>query len=163
MDEPYKHRDTMKNENWKLEETEQSRGIGMKKLISLLLAMMLAATCALPAGAVDDEEAVEPRKREKKKPIAESLPIIAKRDLRNTLISAFSIPDGMKAEIGGVIDHYADRLLRDGKLTQDDYDAFFDRMYAEGRNTVMGDEELEIMVRRYNVERYERLLFHKGK
>lgn len=29
----------------------------MKKLISLLLAMTLAATCALPAGAVDDEEA----------------------------------------------------------------------------------------------------------
>ena len=38
-----------------------------------------------------------------------------------------------------------------------------DTMYAEGRNTVMGDEELEILVRRYDVERYERLLFHKGK
>lgn len=29
----------------------------MKKMISMLLAMMLVATCALPAGAVDDEEA----------------------------------------------------------------------------------------------------------
>ena len=38
-----------------------------------------------------------------------------------------------------------------------------DAMYAEGRNTVMGDEELEIMVRRYDVNRYERLLFHRGK
>jgi len=38
-----------------------------------------------------------------------------------------------------------------------------DQLYAEGRNTVMGDEELEIMVRRFNVERYEHLLFHKGK
>jgi len=38
-----------------------------------------------------------------------------------------------------------------------------DALYAEGRNTVMGDEELEIMVRRYDVERYEHLLFHRGK
>ena len=37
-----------------------------------------------------------------------------------------------------------------------------DEMYADGRTTVMGDEELEILVRRYDVERYERLLFHKG-
>ena len=38
-----------------------------------------------------------------------------------------------------------------------------DAFYAEGRTTVMGDEELEIMVRRYDVPRYERLLFHKSK
>ena len=38
-----------------------------------------------------------------------------------------------------------------------------DALYADGRNTVMGDEELEIMVRRYDVDRYERLLFHKGR
>ena len=38
-----------------------------------------------------------------------------------------------------------------------------DELYADGRTTVMGDEELEIMVRRYDVERYERLLFHKGR
>ena len=37
-----------------------------------------------------------------------------------------------------------------------------DELYAQGRNTVMGDEELEVMVRRANVERYERLLFHKS-
>ena len=37
-----------------------------------------------------------------------------------------------------------------------------DALYAAGRNTVMGDEELEIMVRNSNVDRYERLLFHKS-
>ena len=37
-----------------------------------------------------------------------------------------------------------------------------DELYAQGRNTVMGDEELEIMVRRCNTDRYERLLFHKS-
>ena len=38
-----------------------------------------------------------------------------------------------------------------------------DELYAQGRNTVMGDEELEIMVRNADVDRYERLLFHKSK
>ncbi|MDD6143198.1 MAG: 2-isopropylmalate synthase [bacterium] len=37
-----------------------------------------------------------------------------------------------------------------------------DDLYSQGRNTVMGDEELEIMVRDCNVDRYERLLFHKS-
>ena len=38
-----------------------------------------------------------------------------------------------------------------------------DDLYAKGRNTVMGDEELEIMVRRCDQDRYEHLLFHKSK
>ena len=38
-----------------------------------------------------------------------------------------------------------------------------DELYANGRNTVMGDEELEIMVRRCDVSRYEGLLFHRSK
>ena len=38
-----------------------------------------------------------------------------------------------------------------------------DALYAQGRNTVMGDEELEIMVRDSDLERYERLLFHKSR
>ena len=40
--------------------------------------------------------------------------------------------------------------------------ALVDELYAQGRNTVMGDEELEIMVRYIDVNRYERLLFHKS-
>ena len=40
--------------------------------------------------------------------------------------------------------------------------AMVDELYAQGRNTVMGDEELEVMVRRCDVERYEHLLFHKS-
>ena len=38
-----------------------------------------------------------------------------------------------------------------------------DDLYARGRNTVMGDEELEIMVRRCDQDRYEKMLFHKSK
>ena len=35
-------------------------------------------------------------------------------------------------------------------------------LFAAGRNTVMGDEELEIMVRDCDTDRYERLLFRKS-
>ena len=38
-----------------------------------------------------------------------------------------------------------------------------DALYAQGRTTVMGDQELEITVRNSDVNRYERLLFHKSK
>ena len=44
-----------------------------------------------------------------------------------------------------------------------DMRARVDDLYAKGRNTVMGDEELEVMVRRCDKDRYERLLFHKSK
>ena len=37
-----------------------------------------------------------------------------------------------------------------------------DEQFAGGRNTVMGDEELEIMVMQSDHDRYERLLFHKS-
>ena len=37
-----------------------------------------------------------------------------------------------------------------------------DELYAQGRNTVMGDEELELLVRDADWDRYERLLFHKS-
>ena len=37
-----------------------------------------------------------------------------------------------------------------------------DKLYEAGRNTVMGDEELEILVRNADQDRYEHLLFHKS-
>jgi len=60
------------------------------------------------------------------------------------------------------------RLLGEHMLDKQDplvmaVKAEIDRLYAEGRNTVMGDEELEIMVRDADQDRYERLLFHKSK
>ncbi len=49
----------------------------------------------------------------------------------------------------------SDPLVADMRTRVDD-------LYAKGRNTVMGDEELEVMVRRCDKDRYERLLFHKS-
>ena len=49
-----------------------------------------------------------------------------------------------------------DPLIHEMRLRVDEH-------YAKGRNTVMGDEDLEIMVRRCDKDRYERLLFHRSK
>ena len=60
------------------------------------------------------------------------------------------------------------RLTGDHVISKDDplvssVRGMVDALYAQGRNTVMGDEELEIMVRNSDVNRYERLLFHKSR
>lgn len=73
------------------------------------------------------------------KPVAQSKPIIAKQDLRKNLLNVFSIPEGQKAELGAVIDGFADRLLREGALTEEDRSAFFDRLYGSGVMTVAAD------------------------
>lgn len=59
------------------------------------------------------------------------------------------------------------RLKGDNMVAKDDplvvsIRAQVDALYAQGRNTVMGDEELEVMVRNNDVDRYEHLLFHKS-
>lgn len=59
------------------------------------------------------------------------------------------------------------RLKGDNMVAKDDplvvnVRAQVDALYAQGRNTVMGDEELEVMVRNNDVDRYEHLLFHKS-
>lgn len=88
----------------------------------------------------EEAEREQKPKRKKTKPVAESLPIIAKQDLKTNLLNLFSIPEGQRAELGTIVEQYADRLLKNGELTQADRDAFFDRMYAEGVMTVPAEE-----------------------
>ncbi|MBR4067377.1 MAG: 2-isopropylmalate synthase [Clostridia bacterium] len=69
------------------------------------------------------------------------------------------------------ITHWMNSYFRlTGKHTMEKHDPLVaavkeqvDQLFAEGRNTVMGDEELEIMVRNADQDRYERLLFHKSR
>ena len=82
----------------------------------------------------------EARKEKAAAKVAESRPTIAKRDLQQNLLNLFSIPSGQRAELGEMIEQYADRLLQNGELTQQDRDAFFDRMYESGVMTVPADE-----------------------
>lgn len=90
-----------------------------------------------------EQKEKKPRKKNEMKPVAESLPIIAKRNLRQDMQGIFSIPEGRRAEINQIIDTLADRMLKNGELTQEDRDAFFDRMYAEGVMEVAADEYLQ--------------------
>lgn len=90
-----------------------------------------------------EQKKKKPRKKNEMKPVAESLPIIAKRNLRQDMQGIFSIPEGRRAEINQIIDTLADRMLKNGELTQEDRDAFFDRMYAEGVMEVAADEYLQ--------------------
>lgn len=75
-----------------------------------------------------------------KKPAAESLPIIAKRDLRKNLLGAFSIPEGQRAELGALVDGVADKLLREGTLTEEIRNDLFNRLYSSGVVTEAADE-----------------------
>lgn len=90
-----------------------------------------------------EQKEKKPRKKNEMKPVAESLPIIAKRNLRQDMQGIFSIPEGRRAEINQIIDGLADRMLKNGELTQEDRDTFFDRMYAEGVMEVAADEYLQ--------------------
>lgn len=92
---------------------------------------------------LDEETVPEPddkKKRKKTQPVAESLPIIAKRELKQNLLNLFSIPQGMRAELGGYVDHMADKIVKNGALTQEERDEFFDRMYSSGVMEVAADE-----------------------
>lgn len=106
---------------------------------------------------VDDEgsqQAQEQKPAAPKKnirPVAESRPLIAKKDLRGTVLNLFSIPNGQRAEVGAMIDSYADRLIKNGSLTEDDRKAFFDRMYDAGV-MVMPAEEYSAFARSHIVD-----------
>lgn len=91
---------------------------------------------------VDDapSEKKETPKKKVTKPVAESRPLIAKKDLRNTVFSLFSIPSEQRAELGNMVDSYADRLIKNGSLTEDDRKAFFDRMYDSGVMTMPAND-----------------------
>ena len=95
----------------------------------------------------DEEPAAEleerPKKKKKAQPVAESLPIIAKRELKQNLLNLFSIPQGMRADLGGYVDHIADKIVKNGALTQEERDEFFDRMYSSGVMEVAADEYFE--------------------
>lgn len=96
-------------------------------------------------GQAEQEEQQKPKKKTQRKkqdvqPVAESKPLRSKRELRNTVLSMFSIPGDKRAELGGMIDAYADRLIKNGSLTEQDRKNFFDRMYESGVMTVPADD-----------------------
>lgn len=78
-----------------------------------------------------------------KKPVAKSKATRAKADLRSNLLGAFSVPAGSRAEMGTMIDAVADQIVRDGKITEEDYRRLFDALYEAGREFVPAEDYLQ--------------------
>lgn len=60
------------------------------------------------------------------------LPTIAQRELKSTLFKMFSVSKTQRADVGHVIDYFADRIYTNGELTQADRDVFLARLYSSG-------------------------------
>ena len=88
----------------------------------------------------ESEQLEKIRKSEEKRLREETKPTKAKKNFRRTMLDMFSIPDGQRAELGAMIDSYADRLLKNGSLTEEDRRSFFDRMYDSGVMTLPADD-----------------------
>lgn len=78
----------------------------------------------------------------------ESRPTMAKRQFRQRMTDLFSIPAGKRGQMGSMVDSFAERVIRNGELTEQDRKAFFDRMYESGMMTVPADE-YKSMAREY--------------
>lgn len=81
-------------------------------------------------------------KEKKTEPVAKSKPIIAKKDLRETMYTLFSVQEGQRSAVGEIIDRYADRLVKNGSLTEADRQDFFNRMYESGAVEMAAEDYL---------------------
>lgn len=66
-------------------------------------------------------------------------PVIAKQDLRRRLLDTFSVPPGSRAELGRIIEDFADKMIRSGRYTEQDRSALFDKLYDAGIMNVAAD------------------------
>lgn len=69
----------------------------------------------------------------------EPRPVIAKQDLRRRLLDTFSVPSGSRAELGRIIEGFADKMIRSGRYTEQDRGALFDKLYDAGIMNVVAD------------------------
>ena len=69
----------------------------------------------------------------------EPRPVIAKQDLRRRLLDTFSVPSGSRAELGRIIEGFADKMIRSGRYTEQDRSALFDKLYDAGAMTLTAD------------------------
>ena len=83
-----------------------------------------------------EAETAKINKEEERRLHEETKPVRAKRELRNTMLNLFSVPTGQRAELGTMIDSFAERIIKNGNLTEDDRKHFFNRMYESGVMTV---------------------------
>ena len=88
-------------------------------------------------GETAEEKPAKGRKKAAKKTNA---PTISVRQLQNDLLRFFSVPEGQRNELAKFVATFANKIYRDGKLTQADYDTMLDRLYGAGVVTVPADD-----------------------
>lgn len=86
------------------------------------------------------EEPAAPKQPRKKAAKKANAPTISVRQLQNDLLRFFSVPEGQRAELGKFVANFANKIYREGKLTQSDYDTMLDRLYGAGVVTVPASE-----------------------
>lgn len=84
----------------------------------------------------------EQKVKKARKPVAKSRPILAKKELKASMMELFSIPDGRRSELGEAVDRFADTLLLKGRLVESDRQALFRQMYDAGVLTIPAEEAL---------------------
>lgn len=86
------------------------------------------------------EQKTRPARERKKAAKKTNAPTISVRQHQNDLLRYFSIPEGQRAELGRFVTTVANKIYREGKLTQADYDEVLDRLYTAGVVTVPATE-----------------------
>jgi len=66
------------------------------------------------------------------KPVSKSTATIAKADLRKSLMTAYSIPAGSRAEIGKMIDALADQYLKNKSISWSDREDLINKLWESG-------------------------------
>ena len=97
---------------------------------------------------LEKKPAEQKAKKPAAKPVAPSKPISSSRDLRNSLLNLFSMPQEQRGELNKYIDHLAEKLLKNGEVTDADRSRLFDILYAEGVVQVESDEYYDDMERK---------------
>jgi len=88
----------------------------------------------------EEQKRKKPERTKKTEKKSKSAPTISVRQLQNDLLRYFDIPEGQRAELGKFVETFANKVFRDGKITQDDVDALMDRLYSAGVVTVPATE-----------------------
>ena len=84
-------------------------------------------------------EETEKPKKEKPKPVAESKPIEAKRWLNRQIMDSFGIREN-KTEAANIIQKYADKVLKEGAVTDQDVGELFGQLYDQGVIDIFPDD-----------------------
>lgn len=91
-----------------------------------------------------DRAAEQDRKEAREKGIAAySEPTIAKKELQKAILNIFSVPAQERDALRTVVDQYADSVIKNGRLTNRERNAFFNKMYESGIIKTTADEAMQ--------------------